>query len=388
MGAVGTALDPVGATANALKGVQKAAGYGVPKALGATTGAGARDITEAASAGVEGGARGKAFAENFHDNVPKTDVVDMAKSAIGDMRNERNQHYRSGMVDISKDKTVLDFGDINKAVDKAAEVGSFKGANVAPTANAVNEQLRTVIKDWETLNPNSAIFKDVPKGDLTPQNFHTPEGLDALKRTIGDLRDATKPHTPERVAADRVYNAVRGEVANQAPTYAKIMEGYGTASDKIGEVTKALSLGDKAAEDTALRKLQSASRSTVNTNFGQRAKLIDELAKYQPTLPAALAGQNLNAFAPRGLVAKLAEGGAGVGGALMAGTHIVNPLQIAGLIPYALAASPKLVGGTAYYGGRAVGETGNALNKVGVTKGRVGNAFRFGTTADRAQGAQ
>jgi hypothetical protein len=56
---------------------------------------------------------------------------------------------------------------------------------------------------------------------LDPAEFHTPEGIDPLKQKIGDIRDATQYGTPERVAANGIYNAVRQTIVDQAPEYAK-----------------------------------------------------------------------------------------------------------------------------------------------------------------------
>jgi hypothetical protein len=40
--------------------------------------------------------------------------------------------------------------------------------------------------------------------------FHTAEGIDALKQQLGDIREATQP------AADRIYQEVRWIIVDQA----------------------------------------------------------------------------------------------------------------------------------------------------------------------------
>ena len=94
-----------------------------------------------------------------------------------------------------------------------------------------------------------------------------------------------------------------------------------------------------------MRKLQSLMRNNVNTNNGSRQKLVDQLAKVEPDLPMALAGQALNDYAPRGL-ARIAAGGAGV-----AGLATLSPTTLA-MLPLA---SPRIVGEAAYAAGRGVG---------------------------------
>lgn len=361
---VGAAIEPVTLAGNAIKGTAKLAEVPASTALGVTTGAGTESVRTAARAGREGGEIGEAFAENMRGTVPIENIVDLAKSGLDKIRRERGAEYRTGMADISKDRAILDFNDINGAIGKAGEIGTFKGANIAPAASDVNESLRKIVRDWETLDPKSPLFKDVPAGELTAANFHTPEGMDALKRTIGNIRDATEYGSPGRVAADRVYNAVKQEIISQAPAYGKIMEKYEAASDKLKEVGKTFSLGEKATGDTAARKLQSATRDGAQTNWRQRSELLGELAAQEPTLPGAIAGQSLNAWAPRGLVAR-------GGGMMAAGTVgpgvVANPLAAVPLAAF----SPRVVGETVYFGGRAVGGVEQVAQAFGITPERV-----------------
>jgi hypothetical protein len=119
------------------------------------------------------------------------------------------------------------------------------------------------------------------------------------------------------------------------------MGDYGKASESIGEVRRALSVNDKAATDTTLRKLQSTMRNNVNTNYGQRTAMLDELAQHQPELPYALAGQSLNSAMPRGLANATAPLAA-------MGSYFVSPAAL----PMAAMGSPRLVGEAAYGAGR------------------------------------
>lgn len=362
-------VDPIANAARVAKLAGGATEFGVSHAIGATTGAGARDIRAAGRAGLEGN---DTFTKNLRGTAPITDAVDQARSALDQVRADRAAAYKAGMVDVSKDKAVLDFDPIEAAVDNASKVGSYKGVVVNRSAGETNSAIKALVNEWKGYDP---------------AEFHTPEGLDALKRTVADLRDSTEQGTPARVAADRVYQAIKGQIEQQAPGYAKTMGDYAGASDKIKDITKTLSLGEKTSTDTALRKLQSTSRNNVTTNYGARTKMLDELAKYQPNLPYALAGQNLNSIAPRGLVSKLT----GSVGGLMAGGHAMqsglNPealMHTAALLPVAPFFSPRLMGEAAYLGGRAAGTVGNGLSAIGVTPARIGSlargAYRAGQT--------
>jgi vacuolar-type H+-ATPase subunit I/STV1 len=172
--------------------------------------------------------------------------------------------YRSGMVNIKGDKAVLGFGGIDKAVQDASGMVSFKGQVKNSKGADVVQKIADEVANWKTLNP---------------ADFHTPEGLDALKQKIGGIVESIPfEEKTARMVGGKVYSAIKGEITTQAPTYAKVMKDYSDASDQIKEIERALSLGDKASADTAMRKLQSLSRNNVNTNYGNRLKLAQELA--------------------------------------------------------------------------------------------------------------
>jgi hypothetical protein len=115
------------------------------------------------------------------------------------------------------------------------------------------------------------------------------------------------------------------------------MKAYQEASELTKEIERALSLGQKAAADTSMRKLQSLMRNNVNTNYGNRLDLAKQLeAAGGNEIMPAIAGQALNSFTPRGLQGVAATGLGGFG--------IANPATLAAL-PLT---SPRLMGEAAY----------------------------------------
>lgn len=341
LGKAGAMIDPLTQTGNVLKLGAKGTEKIASNALGMTTGAGPESIRAAGRAGREGGDAAKAFTENMRGDVPIETIVDLAKSGLEKIRQERADAYKAGKADLSKDKTVLDFNDIDAKVAKASEVGTFKGQTTEPKAVAITKEMTDSIEAWKKLDP---------------AEFHTPEGLDALKRTIGNIRDSTQYGSPERVAADRIYRAVRDEVAAQAPGYSKMMEDYAKSSDKIKEVSKTFSISEKATGETAARKLQAATRDGAQTSFRKRGELLNELAVHEPDLPYAIAGQSMNALAPRGIVAR-------GGGMLAAGGVLSNPLNALPLAAF----SPRIVGETVYIGGKAIGGIEDVAAHLGMS---------------------
>ena len=340
--AAGTAIDPLRAAAAAGRG----AGHVASEVLGVTTGAGGLPLRHAQQAGFEGGQAAQAFRENITGAAPLEQAVNEARAAVRHLRQERGAAYRQGMADVGADATVLDFNRIDRAVTQAQGVKTYRGRsgtaqeqNLSPRTEGIRTEMENAIEHWRSLDP---------------AEFHTPEGIDALKQQLGNIRDATQLHTPERVAADRIYNAVRQTIVDQVPEYAHVMQGYEQASRQVREIERTLSLNPNATIDTALRKLQSTLRDNVNTSFGRRTELADFLVNAgAPHLMQRLAGQALSAWAPRGL-ARLSAAAA---------THAIPAIVMgagAGLLPAAATAaatlpmaSPRLMGEAAYGIGRA-----------------------------------
>jgi hypothetical protein len=334
-GAIGTAIPVVG------RGIQ-ATGGAIRRGLGLTTGAGEESIAQALRAGREGN---QAFLQNIRGDVSAMDVLDQAKDALSNMRSARSQAYRQGIQStmpsaeivagkpLPKAPPKLDFAPITGALDNVVESLKVKtptGSQFKIGSSEINkiEELQDVVKTWQ---------KD--------PTLHTAEGLDALKQRL----DALYPDSPMQKQVQRavtsVRNTVKDTIVAQDKNYAKTMKAYEESLSLEREIERALSLGNRSAADTAIRKLQSLTRNNANTNYGYRMELVKALQNQggQDLMPA-LAGQALSSFTPRGLAGQGTALGLGAGGALT-----VNPIALAAL-PLT---SPKLVGMGAYGLGRA-----------------------------------
>lgn len=321
--AAGRAIDPL---VLALKAGGKATDVVgnkiLPKILGATTGAGEAALAGAYQAGKEGGEVSKAFASNMRGESAMTNVLDDVKQNLANMQAAKQAEYRKNIASMKQDKSVLSFEGVDQALADANGIVSFKGqVKNTKAADALNK-IQEEVNAWKKLEPSE---------------FHTPEGLDALKQKIGGLvEEIPFEQRTARLAAGKVYDAVKSEISKQAPDYAKTMKAYSEASDQIKEIEKALSAGQKASADTSMRKLQSLMRNNVNTNYGNRLELAKQLEEQggNQILPQ-LAGQSLNSWAPRGIQGATAgTGGAG--------------LALSGNIPAAAGvaalSSPRLMG--------------------------------------------
>jgi hypothetical protein len=331
-GTVGRAIDPLTNVGRVVKG----AGYLASEGVGQLTGTGGVPLRIAYEAGQEGGEAGRAFRQNLIGKEPSTGVIQDAKTALGNMREQRGIDYREGMIPVKGDKTVLDWSGVDKSIQDMENVATYKGQVIAPKTEAIRAEIKQVIDHWKGLDP---------------AEYHTPEGFDALKQQIGELRDLTKEGTPDRVVANQAYNAVKNTIVDQAPKYAEVMQGYSDASKLISEIQKSLSLGEKATADTALRKLQSVMRNNVQTNYGRRTDLAKMLAANgAPQLMEKLAGQALSAPMPRGL-ARLVAGGieaAPAAAGLVKGGAAMGGLAAAKAAPLLAFTSPLLMGSAAH----------------------------------------
>lgn len=322
-------VDPLSLTAKTVGGVLAVPGKIAPSVLSMRTSAGPESFVEAYRAGKAGGEEAKQFVENIRGQANMTDVLDAAKSNLEAMRKQRGEMYRANMQNIKNDKSILDFGGIDKAINSAFDNFTFKGKPKNELAIQKLTEARAKVDEWKSLDP---------------AEFHTPEGMDALKQQVGQILEDLKPRTPSDTAVKGVYNAIRDEITKQAPTYSNTMKAYSDATEQLREVERSLSLGDKASADTAMRKLQSVMRNTVNTNWGQRLSVAKELQEVGGNLMLpALAGQALSEWAPRGIQRATA------GGEAMLAASTLGPIAPALSL---ISSSPRVMGEAAFAAGR------------------------------------
>jgi len=333
-------------------GVRGAAAIG-KQGLGLTTGVGPENISQAYKAGKAGD---RAFFESMTGQRPATEVLDEAKGALQTMRETRSSNYQANIASTAGDTTKLKFGAIDKALTD--NVNSLKFGSqwkIGKDQLSKVQEMEKIVRNWRA-----------------DPSMHTPIGLDALKQRLDALYPDSPAHAQAQRAITSVRNAVKDTIVKQSPDYAKTMAEYETALRTEREIERALSLGKSAAQDTAIRKLQSLSRNNVNTNYGNRlelAKILEEQGN--ASLLPAISGQAMNSWTSRGLGGQL-----GMGGTIGAAALMQNPMLAGLLIPQ----SPRAVGTGLY----ALGRGARGVERMGINPERLGRAGLLGYALDQA----
>jgi hypothetical protein len=371
---VGRAIDP---TLIAAKGVQKAwTGGAVPFTknaripgvsdaitgpLGAWSGTGAAPIERGAQAGAAGGRRTEAVLEGLREPAALERIVIKAENALDTIKKNASDAYLNDMKAVAEHTKELDFNKIDKAFSEISEQGKFKGRVIAPATQEIVEKIQKILDEWRAMDP---------------KDYHTATGLDALKKEIWDAGAGISWDHPSKIVVNKVYHAIKDEIVKQAPLYGKAMKNYELVKKLVADVQRSLSVGNKSATDTALRKLTSVMRNNVNTNYGRRLSLAETLDQAgDGTLVDQIAGAAMSSPTPRGIQGATSPA-ATVG--LAAGAY-EGSVPLAAVAASGLASSPRIIGEGAVAGGRVVGAADRFL-KSPIGRRTVGSSGARMTT--------
>lgn len=352
----GKLADPLSAAGAGAKTLGKIVAPVARNALGATTGAGSEPLKSAFHVGLQGTEpQREAFKGGMRGGGNRNDALDAARSAVAKMREGRSGAYRGEMSRLGADKTQLDFAPVQQAFSQLVDSFHVDGglSKAADDAQGVLQKVQNTLAEWEA-EPAA----------------HTVNGLDGLKQKIRGIYEA-QDHTQSSHIVGTMEKAVKGVIESQAPEYAAVMDRYSTESNLIREIEKALSVGNGAQADTGMRKLQSVMRNNVQTNYGNRLDLVNQLENFGgDTIRPSLAGQALNSPTPRGLAALGPP-------ATYIAALALNP-KLAMALP---ATSPRLVGEATYAAGDATGKVARLAQAMGAgpkARGLELGAFQAG----------
>jgi hypothetical protein len=324
--------------------------------IGMTTGFGGEPIKAAFQAGRQGGEQSKIFKENLRGEVDLVDVLDDVEVAKEAMHKARSKDYTEGMTPLKAKKDVLMFAPIDNVLNEAFDRVSYKGKIIDETGAKALEDVKALVDDWKISDP---------------KQFHTIEGLDALKQAIGKKLKTFDKGTNEYGAVKQVFDATRRQIIKLDPDYGKIMKDYENATKVINEIGRTLSLGGKSTQDTKLRKLLSTQRSGSGTNYGQRVKLIEQLDDYGGgRIMPAVSGQALASWMPQGMQRALKGASISTGQPTLVGL-LGRAASATGNIPRQILASPRIMGELAFGLGRGAGAVEKITPKALLDLGKI-----------------
>lgn len=323
------------------KVVPKVEGGLTSQLFGMTTGAGKNPIRIAFETGKQGTKKEvDAFLKGIDGNASPESLVQRANNALNQIKKQVGLEYQANKAKLKTDRSQIGFDEIDTVLDDIAQQGKFGDEIISESTVAIQKKISDIVNKWKNLDP---------------KKYHTPEGIDALKRKIGDLYDSTQPGTQERLVVDKVYNGIGDTIRANAPTYDKMMSQYAQGKNLIREIQDTFSLKEKKSVDTQFRKLTSILRDGVNANFGERFNLAQRLNQLDPTLFPELAGESLKSLTPQGI--QRAIGSGNILGNLYYG---LDPLVASSL----LTQSPKIVGKGAFQLGRGVRGVQNMTDQI------------------------
>ena len=292
-------------------------------AIGLGTGVGAGTIQEFWNAVTEGGDAAKSATEGLRGAATPEDIVNTAKSSLGDIVDTRNLAHEEMLRGLKTDATNYDISPITKEISNQLQkfdigVNSDGSLDFSRSAIRFNKAAQGDI---------STIYNEMQSYGSKPGD-NTAIGVNNLKKAFYSL---DKPGSDVRSFTTAVAQKTRGVLEN-APGYTKEMKSYANLTDSIDEIRKGLSLGDKASVETSFKKITSAFRQ----NNEYRKAFVDALDSASGgQLAPKIAGQQLNSIMPRGL-AKFAD--TAMTGGLLGGAPVLPIL-------FSMAAtSPRLVG--------------------------------------------
>lgn len=319
---VSSVTDPVRQVARAAKGIMRPAYTHI---AGQTTGAGAEVIKEALKGG-------DAFTQAMRGKISETDVLDTAKNALQTLKDERGAAYRSKLESLKSNTRTLDIADIKGAANSWL---TKYGINATPNGLDFS---RSVLRNNPTAaNEVKAVYETIQDWGSKTKDL-TPSGLDTLKRVISD---SFTSQNPSRAMVSDLANKVKTKIIKAVPEYGQMTKDYAKASDMIDDVTRGLSLSDKSATDTALRKLMMAMREDKTFRRGLIEKLSETTGK---DVAGAVSGLIMkNPWSNR------------------MGSHIATTAGLGGILyghpatgmPLLMASSPRLVGEASNLAGQA-----------------------------------
>lgn len=302
------------------------------------------------------------------------DVIEKYQNALNAVKNEQSSNYvkQAEAIGLKGDKgglQPLSWNKVDDAVDRAREFA--ENTNLGTKDSFVkNEALANKLDDIQKTIDQ---LKEAPAGSKA----HTIVGFDELKKKIDGLlynKDGMPIGEPTvRNAIGGITDAIKTEIKETHPEYAKMMDDYADAANKLREVRTALGNPNKNTRAQMYTKLMISNRK------GTQDHLMKMLSKKDPTLMPAIAGASMSEWKPSAFRS-------GVSALPILFGGLADPTALAAVAGTAAMGSPRLMGNVNYKAGQLAGKAGDITKRI--TPYRTNVAEHIGQLQDYQDGTR
>lgn len=356
----GAKAVPAGAAIGAVLPIAGTAVRGATKFIGKGIGKGASEIL-----GRTTGMQENVVKNAFNDpNVVKfsrraakegpeglmTEALEDTRNALDSMVSENSAAYREAIdrVNASPQDMSNTLSDIRSKIVKDATEGFGIRFNDGKKLNNLDFNASDVVEG--TASVQRAFDR------MFGESISTVKEMDRLKKSLGRIAKGAPNGSPAQALIYRMKDQVSTSLKEGVPGYAEEMARFGSASELIDDIEKALSLKDTVQKDTAIRKLMSTMRQ--NNEFRlEMLKILEQKGKGDIT--AKISGATAANWTPRGLAGVLS----GVLTPSGISLSVINPANIPYLMLWLSISSPRLVTEAAALLGKFKGKTIPAVVK-------------------------
>ena len=336
-GAIGAATDPLRIATTGAGVASKALTSATALPLALKSGATLEGLNQAAAAGRTAD---PAFWAHWTGSAQPIELVDAVQAANSQLAKVKNDDYVTRMQGQKSFTQPLPFDQIDKALTDA------QTANTTVRGAPVNRGIQEAI-DATTAKINE--FRNQP---VNP-GANSIVDLDNLKKGLDEIRSNYDFSSPQAAVITKIRQSVFNTIKNADSGYAQIMEDYANRANQLRDIRKTVLAGNNAATGSSVSKLIKAQSKGYTKN------LLDQLAKIDPSIPARIAGTELNETMPIGLRGYLGSltTQLGLGGALGSMFH-------PGALGALALSSPKVAGGLQYTIGALTGRPATYLQQA------------------------
>lgn len=303
----------------------KGAGIVGSEIQGALTGTSAETLQQAFEAAKTGGKQLDEFTTALRGKTTPEKLVNTIRESIDTISSQRQNLFKQTLAELS-DEVVSTAPAKQQFIKDLTETGITVDEN--GLLNFANSKLRTV--------PNAQAKLQQAWTEISKMPDSLPIGeLDTTRQAIKGIKSIAGDEPSANLANMLIDDAVRSvrKAGEQVEGYGKMLDNFAETSDFLDEISRGLSVGDKATIDQAYRRLA----TSLKTNNEQRMALVRELDEMTGgAVLSGIAGQQLSEVLPRGIFRQIAAGVAG--GAVLTGGISSS------LIPALVFASPRVSG--------------------------------------------